>query len=95
MGLDAEAIVVSTHSRLKAAGEGEELPESDFEVSTHSRLKAAGVVAPIKVSKPLVSTHSRLKAAGYDENHIAGICKCFNTQPPKGGWSFKGYRHER
>ena len=64
MGLDAEAIVVSTHSRLKAAGEGEELPESDFEVSTHSRLKAAGVVAPIKVSKPLVSTHSRLKAAG-------------------------------
>ena len=33
---------VSTHSRLKAAGEGEIMSFKLYDVSTHSRLKAAG-----------------------------------------------------
>ena len=33
---------VSTHSRLKAAGDGFVVVEFGFAVSTHSRLKAAG-----------------------------------------------------
>ena len=36
-------IDVSTHSRLKAAGEGLAFFGAHFEVSTHSRLKAAGM----------------------------------------------------
>ena len=34
---------VSTHSRLKAAGDREEAVSTAIEVSTHSRLKAAGL----------------------------------------------------
>ena len=37
-----ERDVVSTHSRLKAAGWGNGRRGSRFRVSTHSRLKAAG-----------------------------------------------------
>ena len=37
---------VSTHSRLKAAGNGIPLNLSKFSVSTHSRLKAAGTSPP-------------------------------------------------
>ena len=36
------AKMVSTHSRLKAAGGGLRSSEMDLRVSTHSRLKAAG-----------------------------------------------------
>ena len=35
--------LVSTHSRLKAAGAGERAEEQEEIVSTHSRLKAAGL----------------------------------------------------
>ena len=57
--------VVSTHSRLKAAG-NERYPEDRLEiVSTHSRLKAAGIDVFVGVFPESVSTHSRLKAAGY------------------------------
>ena len=58
-------VIVSTHSRLKAAGWAGAFKEVSGKVSTHSRLKAAGFVQPsIGANKP-VSTHSRLKAAGY------------------------------
>ena len=65
MGLDAEAIVVSTHSRPKAAGWAASHIGDHENVSTHSRPKAAG-----QKLKPLrriiqVSTHSRPKAAGF------------------------------
>ena len=58
-------IVVSTHSRLKAAGVSRAVSAcGNFAVSTHSRLKAAGI-STLKILKERdVSTHSRLKAAG-------------------------------
>ena len=37
-----------------------------------------------------VSTHSRLKAAGKSISKPSLPMKCFNTQPPEGGWQ----RHE-
>ena len=56
--------LVSTHSRLKAAGSGEADIYQAAAVSTHSRLKAAGLKADSGYSSYVVSTHSRLKAAG-------------------------------
>ena len=59
------ALQVSTHSRLKAAGNYSFDQLTDKLVSTHSRLKAAGAKRGVKVTLILpVSTHSRLKAAG-------------------------------
>ena len=36
-----------------------------------------------------VSTHSRPKAAGEVDLWLNMACKCFNTQPPEGGWKKK------
>ena len=55
---------VSTHSRLKAAGNRVPSACCLKVVSTHSRLKAAGTIAPVYDEDGNVSTHSRLKAAG-------------------------------
>ena len=77
---------VSTHSRPKAAGKIEDLAMTKKSVSTHSRPKAAGLKS-LQSSKPnSVSTHSRPKAAGKLLNNLPGDLKCFNTQPPEGGW---------
>ena len=35
----------------------------------------------------VVSTHSRPKAAGVLEFYKAQEVRCFNTQPPEGGWN--------
>ena len=56
--------MVSTHSRLKAAGYGGRFKCHALRVSTHSRLKAAGYIRANGHITSLVSTHSRLKAAG-------------------------------
>ena len=62
--------MVSTHSRLKAAGTLTPQPPVQKTVSTHSRLKAAGIDSDGgDVFGMVVSTHSRLKAAGTA--HIA------------------------
>ena len=58
--------VVSTHSRLKAAGWERYGFGIDGIVSTHSRLKAAGEYGATYGQEDLVSTHSRLKAAGSE-----------------------------
>ena len=58
--------IVSTHSRLKAAGGENFIVFSFLSVSTHSRLKAAGCWSFIFTTARGVSTHSRLKAAGFD-----------------------------
>ena len=78
--------MVSTHSRLKAAGKEFGYSLADIKVSTHSRLKAAGFIKVHLVIFKNVSTHSRLKAAGIFRS--AGVCRDdgFNTQPPEGGW---------
>ena len=78
--------VVSTHSRLKAAGRSRKLPPRRADVSTHSRLKAAGSVTVVGRFFNLVSTHSRLKAAGFTRNTALFAVRSFNTQPPEGGW---------
>ena len=57
-------IGVSTHSRLKAAGNSIRAIAKDIGVSTHSRLKAAGTICVCVIACQHVSTHSRLKAAG-------------------------------
>ena len=80
-------VVVSTHSRLKAAGGRRAQTARVERVSTHSRLKAAGKhrrrpglqTAGFNTQPPeggWVGLHNRLAARG-----------CFNTQPPEGGWS--------
>ena len=56
--------MVSTHSRLKAAGPEAAGVGETYEVSTHSRLKAAGTATDGADAACGVSTHSRLKAAG-------------------------------
>ena len=60
----AGRLKVSTHSRLKAAGNPKDGDKEPKAVSTHSRLKAAGGVWGQSPRKTVVSTHSRLKAAG-------------------------------
>ena len=55
---------VSTHSRLKAAGNEGGKNGKQEGVSTHSRLKAAGFSNFRYMLDVGVSTHSRLKAAG-------------------------------
>ena len=59
-----DLIVVSTHSRLKAAGSESDKKRLLQMVSTHSRLKAAGRQGKAVIGGRAVSTHSRLKAAG-------------------------------
>ena len=57
-------LLVSTHSRLKAAGAVPGGNAYRDKVSTHSRLKAAGINVGNQRAGISVSTHSRLKAAG-------------------------------
>ena len=78
--------VVSTHSRLKAAGSVCPVVQPFGGVSTHSRLKAAGGKTSFLAKSILVSTHSRLKAAGRRPFELAADAHGFNTQPPEGGW---------
>ena len=80
---------VSTHSRLKAAGNKAETLLGRLRVSTHSRLKAAGQAAIEAAQDKGVSTHSRLKAAGPYAYLVREKAACFNTQPPEGGWSMR------
>ena len=60
-----QTLCVSTHSRLKAAGQIGQAWQAAVYVSTHSRLKAAGWGVDAMRPTIIVSTHSRLKAAGH------------------------------
>ena len=77
---------VSTHSRPKAAGGGRCRQTRRARVSTHSRPKAAGIAVKVGHAVGHVSTHSRPKAAGRAGYEFERLCRCFNTQPPEGGW---------
>ena len=57
-------LIVSTHSRPKAAGSLYFIGFSAIFVSTHSRPKAAGAFNFDNIAGIDVSTHSRPKAAG-------------------------------
>ena len=78
--------MVSTHSRLKAAGTEYTRRVGCPVVSTHSRLKAAGNEPERAARESRVSTHSRLKAAGKFGDYAGLATQGFNTQPPEGGW---------
>ena len=78
--------IVSTHSRPKAAGRYRRRRDGKNRVSTHSRPKAAGWRNTSAKPTHAVSTHSRPKAAGLSVFLIDKDEKCFNTQPPEGGW---------
>ena len=57
-------VIVSTHSRPKAAGSKRQRNSPPVAVSTHSRPKAAGYFRRLFALFGIVSTHSRPKAAG-------------------------------
>ena len=78
---------VSTHSRLKAAGNlyiGGALLAYRF----NTQPPEGGWDNPKVEMKNAraVSTHSRLKAAGLQTAKRYEKSVCFNTQPPEGGW---------
>ena len=100
-------MMVSTHSRPKAAGRLKSFRCLLISVSTHSRPKAAGFGMYLSRLIKTVSTHSRPKAAGPPPpaeppppafQHTAARRRLgnltatshgrqsFNTQPPEGGW---------
>ena len=80
-------LLVSTHSRPKAAGGQRPHRRHSLGVSTHSRPKAAGQNTMLKIYLDIVSTHSRPKAAGRLDGASWAEAECFNTQPPEGGWA--------
>ena len=86
LGSSLRTTIVSTHSRLKAAGNAHFVLDVDNAVSTHSRLKAAGNAHFVLDVDNAVSTHSRLKAAGPLPLFSRHRTRRFNTQPPEGGW---------
>ena len=51
-----------------------------------SSSKAAGIRDVWRLCRPRVSTHSRPKAAGSLQRQAGRSQRCFNTQPPEGGW---------
>ena len=78
-------VVVSTHSRPKAAELGSKAKIYRVAVSTHSRPKAAEQFGSPYCANYSVSTHSRPKAADFDAHNIQFVIVSFNTQPPEGG----------
>ena len=82
-----DASVVSTHSRPKAAGSTDDRGRAVYRLFQHTAARRRlGVVTSIPVRVGVVSTHSRPKAAGCFETFFDHSARCFNTQPPEGGW---------
>ena len=80
------AVLVSTHSRPKAAGVIRRAAfwQVGFQ---HTAARRRLDFASSGCGKPSgVSTHSRPKAAGFTSIVFIPIFSCFNTQPPEGGW---------
>ena len=78
--------VVSTHSRLKAAGGAVGIVCRYGGVSTHSRLKAAGPLQTIIRLFRLCFNTQPPEGGWGDSGGTTGAPLCFNTQPPEGGW---------
>ena len=56
----------------------------------HTAARRRLVIATLqRLSALIVSTHSRPKAAGRAGQAVGRPAKCFNTQPPEGGWPCK------
>ena len=78
-------MLVSTHSRPKAAANITVIVDNRTDVSTHSRPKAAAINPFIIRDDRRVSTHSRPKAAAMESPNLLETLYGFNTQPPEGG----------
>ena len=78
---------VSTHSRPKAAGFVYVVSKLciPFQHTAARRRLQPERILPAVFYKRMVSTHSRPKAA-ENRFHTFYRHKCFNTQPPEGGW---------
>ena len=84
---------VSTHSRLKAAGNWGGLKSNgDFGFNTQPPEGGWVTLFSAVFRFLLVSTHSRLKAAGNIAINRLTHQKGFNTQPPEGGWDRRAIR---
>ena len=80
-------IIVSTHSRPKAAGISSEYQKRRIRVSTHSRPKAAGFDARDLVAFIIGFQHTAARRRlASNISDFCSIGQCFNTQPPEGGW---------
>ena len=80
-------MLVSTHSRLKAAGEHAVEFGGYVAVSTHSRLKAAGRIG-LNMSCCTGSFNTQPPEGGWIFDRPCSRPRdCFNTQPPEGGWT--------
>ena len=81
-------LIVSTHSRLKAAG-GERFDLVDIvaaSVSTHSRLKAAGPYPPSYATWQSGFNTQPPEGGWRQISAWPQRRQSFNTQPPEGGW---------
>ena len=82
-------LVVSTHSRPKAAGEMLAARKAAKKVSTHSRPKAAGVCLLVQADTPCCF-NTQPPEGGWDTiSFHSWYYWGFNTQPPEGGWRFR------
>ena len=92
-----DGYAVSTHSRLKAAGDADGKRTGIAVVSTHSRLKAAGLHGSYSKLKVAVSTHSRLKAAGNADlaNPYCGNVSTHSRLKAAGLFPLTAYRKAR
>ena len=77
---------VSTHSRLKAAGDTSFLYRSNTSGFNTQPPEGGWASLTFGTLRNVVSTHSRLKAAGRKMAKTAAASPSFNTQPPEGGW---------
>ena len=86
-GAVAEAVTkVSTHSRLKAAGNGAFVGPFGRKCFNTQPPEGGWQEMFSDIIHMQVSTHSRLKAAGALLPRFAQHHWSFNTQPPEGGW---------
>ena len=80
-------MLVSTHSRPKAAGKTIKDYNAITEVSTHSRPKAAGPAFSALASASSLFQHTAARRRLAGDVHQATLQAGFNTQPPEGGWT--------
>ena len=81
-------VVVSTHSRPKAAGWVDLQPRFYSIPFQHTAARRRLGPSHFRgLPEKNVSTHSRPKAAGRRAIRLGWCVRCFNTQPPEGGWA--------
>ena len=85
-GQNNTLLVVSTHSRPKAAGPAACCPTRHRSVSTHSRPKAAGPAGNCGAAH-CCRFNTQPPEGGWPPDGASAYNRAgFNTQPPEGGW---------